>query len=79
MVITAAPRGVILHLDTTHAPAMADKQGVRSADLLANGIIDLVIPEYPHAGAKWNSSALASAPFSTANSHCSMASIPPRD
>ena len=43
---------VILHLDTTHAPAMADKQGVRSADLLANGIIDLVIPEYPHAGAE---------------------------
>jgi acetyl-CoA carboxylase carboxyl transferase subunit beta len=42
----------IMHHDTAHAPAMADKQGIRSADLLAEGIIDLVIPEYPDAAAE---------------------------
>ena len=42
----------ILHHDTRHAPAMAAKQGVRSADLLADGIIDRVIPEYPDAAAE---------------------------
>ena len=42
----------ILHHDTSHAPAMAAKQGVRSADLLADGIIDRVIPEYPDAAAE---------------------------
>jgi acetyl-CoA carboxylase alpha subunit len=42
----------ILHQDTSHAPAMAAKQGVRSADLLAHGIIDRVIPEYPDAAAE---------------------------
>ena len=42
----------ILHHDTSHAPAMAAKQGVRSADLLAHGIIDRVIPEYPDAAAE---------------------------
>jgi acetyl-CoA carboxylase carboxyl transferase subunit beta len=39
----------ILHHDTSHAADMAAKQGVRSADLLANGIVDRVIPEYPDA------------------------------
>jgi acetyl-CoA carboxylase carboxyl transferase subunit beta len=39
----------ILYHDTSHAPAMAAKQGVRSADLLAHGILDRVIPEYPDA------------------------------
>jgi acetyl-CoA carboxylase carboxyl transferase subunit beta len=42
----------ILHHDTSHAPAMAAKQGVRSADLLAHGIVDRVIPEYPDAAAE---------------------------
>jgi acetyl-CoA carboxylase alpha subunit len=31
---------------------MAAKQGVRSADLLADGIVDRVIPEYPDAAAE---------------------------
>jgi acyl-CoA carboxylase subunit beta len=42
----------ILYHDTSHAPAMAAKQGVRSADLLAHGIIDRVIPEFPDAAAE---------------------------
>jgi acetyl-CoA carboxylase carboxyl transferase subunit beta len=39
----------ILYRDTRHAAVMAERQGVRSADLLADGIIDHVIPEYPDA------------------------------
>jgi acetyl-CoA carboxylase carboxyl transferase subunit beta len=39
----------ILYHDTRHAADMAAKQGVRSADLLAHGIVDRVIPEYPDA------------------------------
>jgi acetyl-CoA carboxylase carboxyl transferase subunit beta len=39
----------ILYHDTSHAPAMAAKQGVRSSDLLAHGIVDRVIPELPDA------------------------------
>jgi acetyl-CoA carboxylase carboxyl transferase subunit beta len=39
----------ILHHDTSHAAHMADRQGIRSADLLAHNIIDRVIPEYPDA------------------------------
>ena len=31
---------------------MAARQGVRSADLLADGIIDRIIPEYPDAAAE---------------------------
>jgi acyl-CoA carboxylase subunit beta len=42
----------ILYHDTTHAPAMAANQGVRSADLLAQGIVDRVIPEFPDAAAE---------------------------
>jgi acyl-CoA carboxylase subunit beta len=42
----------ILYHDTRHAADMAAKQGVRSADLLAHGIVDRVIPEYPHAAAE---------------------------
>jgi hypothetical protein len=42
----------ILYHDTSHAPAMAAKQGVRAADLLAHGIVDNVIPEYPDAAAE---------------------------
>ena len=39
----------IVHRDTEHAPEMAQKQGVRSADLKANGIVDVVVPERPDA------------------------------
>ena len=39
----------ILHHDTSHAPAMAAKQGIRSSELLAHGIVDHVIPEFPDA------------------------------
>jgi acetyl-CoA carboxylase carboxyl transferase subunit beta len=39
----------ILFRDTDHAAAMAERQGIRSADLLADGIVDYVIPEYPDA------------------------------
>jgi acetyl-CoA carboxylase carboxyl transferase beta subunit len=42
----------ILYHDTSHAAGMAAKQGVRSADLLAHGIVDRVIPEYPDAAAE---------------------------
>ena len=42
----------ILYRDTSHAPAMAAVQGIRSAELLANGIVDCVIPEYPDAAAE---------------------------
>ena len=39
----------ILYRDTSHAAVMAERQGVRSADLLADAIIDYVIPECPDA------------------------------
>ncbi|WP_328995955.1 acetyl-CoA carboxylase carboxyltransferase subunit alpha/beta [Kribbella sp. NBC_01245] len=39
----------IVWRDTAHAPEMAAAQGVRSADLLAHGIVDRVIPEHPDA------------------------------
>lgn len=39
----------IVHRDVSKAPEMARKQGVRSRDLLATGIVDRVIPEYPDA------------------------------
>jgi acetyl-CoA carboxylase beta subunit/acetyl-CoA carboxylase alpha subunit len=39
----------ILYHDTRHAAETADIQGVRSADLLADGIVDRVIPEFPDA------------------------------
>ena len=39
----------IVHRDTDHAPQMADEQGVRSADLLAHGIVDRVVLEHPDA------------------------------
>jgi acyl-CoA carboxylase subunit beta len=42
-----APEGAsaIVYKDTAHAPELAERQGIRSADLLANGIVDRVIPE----------------------------------
>jgi len=39
----------ILHHDIAHAPDMAARQGIRSSDLLASGIVDEVIPEFPDA------------------------------
>lgn len=39
----------IVHRDTAHASEMADSQGVRSLDLLANGIVDRIVPEQPDA------------------------------
>ncbi len=34
-----------MHRDTDHAAEMAAAQGVRSADLMAAGIVDRVVPE----------------------------------
>lgn len=39
----------IVHRDVEHAPEMADKQGVRSLDLLRAGIVDRVVAEHPDA------------------------------
>jgi acyl-CoA carboxylase subunit beta len=39
----------ILYHHTGHAPDLANRQGVRSADLFAHNIVDRVIPEYPDA------------------------------
>ena len=42
----------IVHRDTAHAAEMAEAQGVGSAALLANGIIDWIVPEHPDAQAE---------------------------
>jgi acyl-CoA carboxylase subunit beta len=39
----------IVYRDTAHAPELAAAQGIRSADLLASGIVDAIVPEYPDA------------------------------
>ena len=39
----------IVYRDVAHAPELAAAQGVRSADLLAHGIVDVVVPEHPDA------------------------------
>lgn len=39
----------ILHRTTDHAPELAARQGIRSADLRANGIVDRIVPELPDA------------------------------
>lgn len=39
----------IVFRDTEHAPELAAAQGVRSADLLRNGIVDVIVPELPDA------------------------------
>jgi acyl-CoA carboxylase subunit beta len=39
----------IVYRDTAHAPELAAAQGIRSADLLASGIVDTIVPEYPDA------------------------------
>jgi acyl-CoA carboxylase subunit beta len=39
----------IVFRDTEHAPELSAAQGVRSVDLLASGIVDIVVPEHPDA------------------------------
>jgi acetyl-CoA carboxylase carboxyl transferase subunit beta len=39
----------IVFRETGHAPDLAAAQGVRSVDLLRNGIVDLIIAEHPDA------------------------------
>ncbi|WP_072805317.1 carboxyl transferase domain-containing protein [Rhodococcoides yunnanense] len=39
----------IVHRDTDHAAAMAESQGIRSVDLLRDGIVDAIVPEHPDA------------------------------
>ena len=39
----------IVFRDTAHAPELAGAQGIRSADLLASGVIDAIVPEHPDA------------------------------
>lgn len=39
----------IVFRDTDHAPQLAAAQGIRSADLLASGIVDAIVPEHPDA------------------------------
>lgn len=39
----------IVHRDTSHAPELAATQRVRSLDLLEDGIVDVIVPEYPDA------------------------------
>jgi acetyl-CoA carboxylase carboxyl transferase subunit beta len=39
----------IVYRDTDHAPELAAAQGIRSIDLLRNGIVDAIVPEFPDA------------------------------
>lgn len=39
----------IVYRDVEHAPELAVSQGIRSADLLRNGIVDVVVPEHTDA------------------------------
>lgn len=39
----------IVFRDTAHAAELAAAQGIRSADLLKSGIVDVIVPEYPDA------------------------------
>ena len=39
----------IVFRDVDHAPELAAAQGIRSADLLANGIVDVIVPEHTDA------------------------------
>ena len=38
-----------MYHDTAHAPELAAAQGIRSADLVRSGIVDVIVPEYPDA------------------------------
>jgi acyl-CoA carboxylase subunit beta len=39
----------IVYRDVDHAPELAEAQGIRSIDLLRDGIVDVVVPEHPDA------------------------------
>ncbi|GBE64765.1 acetyl-CoA carboxylase carboxyltransferase subunit beta [Mycobacterium sp. MFM001] len=39
----------IMFRDTDHAPELAAAQGIRSKDLRASGIVDVIVPEHPDA------------------------------
>jgi acyl-CoA carboxylase subunit beta len=39
----------IVYRDTDHAAELAAAQGIRSADLMRNGIVDAIVPEHPDA------------------------------
>ncbi|MEV6774464.1 carboxyl transferase domain-containing protein [Nocardia sp. NPDC051030] len=39
----------VVHRDTRYAPKLAGAQRIRAKDLLADGIVDRVVPEYPDA------------------------------
>lgn len=39
----------IVFRDIAHGPELAAAQGIRSADLLASGIVDVIVPEHPDA------------------------------
>ena len=39
----------IVYRDTEHAAELAAAQGIRSTELLRNGIVDAIVPEYPDA------------------------------
>ncbi len=39
----------IVYRDVDHAPELAAAQGIRSADLLRNGIVDAIVPEHTDA------------------------------
>ncbi|MBV8928038.1 MAG: acetyl-CoA carboxyl transferase, partial [Mycobacteriaceae bacterium] len=39
----------IVYRDIAHAPQLASAQGIRSADLMRAGIVDVIVPEYPDA------------------------------
>lgn len=41
---------LIVHRDVNHAPDMAERQGIRATDLLASGIVDVVLAETGAAG-----------------------------
>ena len=39
----------IVFRDVDHAPELAAAQGIRSADLMRNGVVDAIVPEHPDA------------------------------
>ena len=39
----------IVYRDVDHAPELAAAQGIRSVDLMRNGIVDVIVPEHPDA------------------------------
>jgi acetyl-CoA carboxylase carboxyl transferase subunit beta len=39
----------IVFRDTAHAAELAAAQGIRSADLVASGVVDAIVPEHPDA------------------------------